>query len=661
MNIARNIEQGRNLFPAKDALTFEGKRFSYADLDQMANKTANGLRRMGISRGDRVALLLQNSPEMVFTYLGILKLGAIAVSINPSLKAREIEFTLNDCGAKLAITFEALRLRTTEINAPDTQTWVTIEGATDFSIALSDLLDASPEARAVTMQRDDPAAIVYTSGTTGFPKGAVLSHGNVISNMRSKKRLLDIRPEDRLLLFLPLFHCFGQNAVLNSGLHAGATIALQKQFEPAQVLESIDIEQITMFFGVPTNYILLLDKASRRDLRLVRYFFSAAASLPVEVEHRWLDRFGAVIHQGYGLTETSPFASYNHHHKHKPGSIGTPIDNVEMRIVDAGTDHDVAVGELGEIMIRGPNVMLGYWNRPDESAKVLRDGWFRTGDIGHMDEEGYFFIDDRVKDMVNIGGFKVYPAEVENVIYKHPAVGEVAVYGVPDAVMGEQVMASVVLKSDHSASAETILAICRDHLADYKIPCAVAFVDSIPKNPTGKVLKRVLRQQHALSSLTVTAISPETFLQQRLQQTAAPPLQPRITTELIQQWLRNWMASHLKVEPQSIGHDASFHSFGLESLSMVRMMQELCAWLNHFAPLTIAWNYPTIDSLSHELAKRVDDRALNPLNEFDPQQLNQEATDPLREPAAALSDLSDDEVANLLKTEIDAARRRESE
>ncbi len=495
MNIAQNVERARRLFPHRTALAFEGKYFSYQTLNEIANRVANGLRGLGIKRGERVALFLPNIPAFVFCYLGIQKIGAVAVSVNVMLKSNEVKFILDDCGAVALITTEELLNQVPRSDLPQLKHILIAEGAAGNHIALDQLMErASPIASAMDMQRDDPAAIVYSSGTTGFPKGVTLSHGNVISNMYSKNHYCGMRPDDRILLSVPLFHCFGQNAILNSGLNACATIVLHRRFELDRLLRSIVTEKITMLFGVPTVFILLLDRASVSDLRSVRYCFSAAATMPVEIAQQWQDKYGMVINEGYGLTETSPFACYNHDLKYKLGSIGTPIENVEMKVFSLEDEQEVAPGELGEIVIRGPNVMIGYWNRPNETAQVIRNGWLHSGDIGRMDDEGYFYIVDRLKDMINVAGLKVYPAEVENIIYQHPAVAEVAVYGAADAVLGERVEAKIVLKAGQVATEEEIRVLCRGQIADFKIPIAVQFVETLPKNATGKVLRRLLRE-----------------------------------------------------------------------------------------------------------------------------------------------------------------------
>jgi long-chain acyl-CoA synthetase len=335
--------------------------------------------------------------------------------------------------------------------------------------------------------------LLYTSGTTGLPKGATLTHGNVVFNDYACAHHMGVRPGDRLTLFLPLFHVFGQNAIMNAAFTAGATVVLHRRFVPDQILASIARHRATMFFAVPTIFIALLDMdLARHDLSSIRYEFSAAATMPQEVSRRWSERFGRPVFEGYGLTECSPFASYNHDFRHRIGSVGTAVENVELRILDED-GHEVERGAWGEICIQGPGVMKGYWGRPEDTARAIRRGWLRSGDIGTMDDEGYVFIVDRVKDMINVSGFKVWPAEVEHALYRHPAVLEAAVYGVSDPVKGEAVRAAIILKAGATATAAEIVAFCREHLAVYKAPASVEFVRELPKSATGKILKRVLR------------------------------------------------------------------------------------------------------------------------------------------------------------------------
>jgi len=496
MNIAHHIERGHRLFPNKTAIIYEDKSYTYKQLDQLVNRTANALGGLGIEKGDRVALFLPNIPEFAIAYLGILKIGAIAVSLNVMLKSAEVSYILNDCTAKAIVTTASGRLQLIEADIPYLQHIIIAEGTGNNDIDFATLIDnASPITRAVEVQWNSPASIVYTSGTTGFPKGATLSHGNIISNIFAHNRCCRMSKTDRLLLYVPLFHCFGQNAILNAGLNACATIILQRRFDMETVLSSIGKYQVTMFFGVPTVFIRLLNQnTSKHNLSSLNYYFSAAAPMPVEIAQTWQDKYKKVIHEGYGLTEASPCASYNHNFTYKFGSIGVPIENVQMQVVDSHGNR-VLPGELGEIIIKGPNVMLGYWNRLQETQKVINNGWLHTGDIGRMDTEGFFYISDRLKDMINVSGFKVYPTEVENVIYQHHEVVEVAVYGVPDAIKGEIVKANIVCKTNSQITESEITEFCSQRMAKYKVPHQIQFVNSLPKNPTGKVMKRFLREQ----------------------------------------------------------------------------------------------------------------------------------------------------------------------
>jgi long-chain acyl-CoA synthetase len=345
------------------------------------------------------------------------------------------------------------------------------------------------------MQPEDPAALLYSSGTTGFPKGVTLTLENIVSNIRTTAKYAGFRRSDRLACFLPLFHVFGQNFIMNGCFEAGATLVLWRRFAPEQVLEDIRKEKVTMFFAVPTIYIALLNAGvAKEKLASIRYFFSAAATMPQEISRRWTEIYGQPVYEGYGLTECAPCAAYNHVSKHKFGSVGTAIEDFEVKIFDEN-DKELARGEWGEIVIRGPGVMQGYWGKPEDTAQALRGGWLHSGDIGSMDEEGYIFIVDRVKDMINVSGFKVWPAEVEQMLYRHPAVKEIAVYGIPDPLKGETVKAAIVLKEGASASEQEIIDYCREKLAVYKAPAQVAFVKELPKSATGKILKRMLRQQ----------------------------------------------------------------------------------------------------------------------------------------------------------------------
>ena len=494
MNIAENLVRARLFFPDKAALVFENQTLTYRQLDEQVNRLANGLRALGVAKGDRVALFLPNIPEFVVGYFAVQKLGAIAVSINSMFKRDEVKYIVNDAGAKLLFTTAAQREHVTADELPTLQHIVVAEGEAGNDLAFQDLV-AGGDRCSTSAETDgrDPAAILYTSGTIGFPKGAVLTQSNIVSNSTSAANHSGMGSEDRLHLFLPLFHCFGQNYILNGGIRKCATIVLHRRFEPEPVADAISRRQVTMFFAVPTVYTHLINMdTAGLDFSSLRYCFTAAANMPTETLRQWREKFGLTIFEGYGLTECSPFASYNHEFHHKPGSIGMPIENVEMRIADED-GHVLPPGEMGEIIIRGPNVMQGYWKNPQATAEAIRAGWLHSGDIGTMDEKGYFYIADRVKDMINAAGFNVYPNEVEQVIFKHPAVQEAAVYGMPDPTRGETVHAAVVLKGGATATPGELIEFCRAHMAVYKVPRKVEFVAQLPKSATGKILKRVLR------------------------------------------------------------------------------------------------------------------------------------------------------------------------
>jgi long-chain acyl-CoA synthetase len=547
MNIASQVATWAQSQPDRPAILFEGAALSYLELDRRAAGAARELCRRGVKRGDRVALCLPNTPEFVFWYLGALRIGAIAVSVNPALTAPEVSFILEDSGARVVLQ--------------DGPTPEPAEGPVEC------------------LPPETPAVIVYTSGTTGEPKGATLSHANVLFVAESKRRYLGIRPDDRMLLFLPLFHCFGQNAVLNAAFAAGAAVVLERAFDAGQALAAIEQDGVTMLCAVPTHFAVLEERATPAQMRTVRYYMSAAAPLPLAIERRWLRRFGIPIHQGYGLTECSPFASYNHASAYREGSIGTPIEGVEMAVADVETARLLPAGEKGEIVVRGPNVMLGYWQRPEETGQAIRDGWLHTGDIGRRDEDGYFYIEDRIKDMLIVGGFNVYPAEVENALYRHPAVSEAAVYGVPDKLMGERVCAAIVWRAGMRAGAAELRAFCRGQLADYKVPGDFVSIPALPKGRTGKVLKRVLRDRYRPSRELSPAAGGAAELERRIVQ---------------------WAIEHL-CPGEDVDANRPLAEYGLTSLAAVALAEELSRWAGRRVSPTICWSFPTAASLARHL------------------------------------------------------------
>lgn len=496
MNISQHVERAAKRFPDKAAILFEDRQITYRQLNAMVNQAANAFRANGFGLGDRIALHLPNIPEFAVCYLAAQKIGAIAVSVSPMLTPGELAYILKDSGALLACTTAALLSNLPLSECEKLRQVMVCEGDGQGHPTLSQWQEkAGDQVKAMDLDRETPAAILYTSGTTGFPKGAVLSHGNVVSNLWTTVHHAGYTPDDRLSLFLPAFHVFGQNFIMNATFQAGATLVLYRRFEPEKVLSSVSRDRVTMLFAVPTIYINLLNMdLSSYNLSSIRYEFSAAATMPQEISARWTERFGRPVYEGYGLTECSPFACYNHDFDHRFGSVGTPVENVEVKILDEA-DNDVPPGTWGEICIKGPGVMQGYWKRPGETAAALRNGWLHSGDTGTMDEDGYVFIVDRLKDMVNVAGFKVYPAEVEQVLYRHPAVKELAVYGIPHARKGEVVKAAVVLREGQTATKDEIEQFCRENMAAYKVPVEITFIETLPKSPTGKILKRVLRDQ----------------------------------------------------------------------------------------------------------------------------------------------------------------------
>lgn len=568
---------------ARACLVFDGVVHSYADIRRRAGAVRAALIEAGIGRSDTVALLLPNGPEFVAGYLGILSLGAIAVCINPLLTESEQDFMLDDSASFLALAEGALAAR--------------LAGLGRRVLDLSAMaLTGAPDWQAQEVPDTHPAVIVYSSGTTGRPKGVVLSHGNVAFTARAKVRYMGVEAQDRLLLFLPLHHCFGQNAIMLPAFFAGATLVLQRRFDRAAVLAALRSEGVTMVFGVPTTFLALLDEVDPAACPSVRYWFSAAAPLPLEVEQRWHARTGLPIHQGYGQTECSPFATYNSAPAAHPGRVGVAIEAVDLRIVDPATGADVPRGDVGEVVLRGPNVMLGYWNRPEDTAKAIHDGWLHTGDIGRLDADGFLSVEDRLTDLIIVGGRNVYPAEVENVLYGHPAVAEAAVYGVPDAFLGEEVWADVVVKPGADVAAEALEALCRRTLAPYKVPSAIAFVPALPRNPTGKILKRELR---AAAARPVAAV-------------------PRDSAPDVDAWVRAWLARHLGVAATDIQPDGAFADYGLDSVLGVALARDLADHLRQPLDPTLVWEVSTLAALLARVRQTNDDaeqtRVASPLN-----------------------------------------------
>jgi long-chain acyl-CoA synthetase len=490
MNLAENLAASARAHADRVALKLDDAELTYHQLDCAAARIANLLADRGIEPGDRVGIMLPNVPYFPACYYGVLRAGAVVVPMNVLLKARETGFYLSDPEAKLVFAWHDFA-EAAEAGAEHAGAECVQVKPGEFEQLVGGYSD---EAEVTERADDDTAVILYTSGTTGTPKGAELTHSNLARNVEvCLGTLIQAGSEDVVLGALPLFHSFGQTCGMNLTLAAGGCLSLIPRFEPGKALEIIQRDEVTVFEGVPTMYGAMLHhpERDRFDLSSLRLCISGGASLPVELMRAFEDAFGAKILEGYGLSETAPVASFNHPDRdRKPGSIGTPIQGVDMKAVDEG-GNEVPEGEPGEIVIRGHNVMKGYWNRPDATAEAIDDeGWFKSGDIATVDSDGYFFIVDRKKDMIIRGGYNVYPREIEEVLYEHPAVREAAVIGVEHPELGEEVAAAVALKEDADCGEDELRDHCKEQVAAYKYPRKIWFVDELPKGPTGKILKR---------------------------------------------------------------------------------------------------------------------------------------------------------------------------
>ncbi|HQR51707.1 MAG TPA: AMP-binding protein [Burkholderiales bacterium] len=501
MNIARHVARAARTIPHHPAIIFEGESVDYATLDAHAARLARSLIAAGARPRDRIALYLPNIPAFALAYLAVQRAGGVAVSLNPTLTRDEVKFILDDCGACIVFTVGELVGNVPQRDCPTVAHVVVCEGSAEGALPLCAWIDGGESAGPMLARRaDDPAALLYTSGTTGQPKGATLSVRNVVSNARLTVQVLRFDQRDKVATFLPLFHVFAQNVMMNAAFEAGATLLLFRRFDVRTILRAVETERATLLFAVAPHYAAFLSmQLEDYDLSSLRFEVAGAAPLPDQLVQRWQARTGRPIYQGYGLTETSPLTNVNLPDRHRLGSVGKCVPGVRVRIVDAD-DREVPRADWGEICFRGPGIMQGYWNQPGETARALRGGWLHTGDIGRLDDDGYLFIVDRVKDMINVAGLKVWPAEVEQVLYRHPDVQEAAVYGAAHRLRGEEVYADVVPRSGARLAPQDIVAFCRAHLAPYKVPHRVNVVEALPKSATGKMLKRVLRERVADAS-----------------------------------------------------------------------------------------------------------------------------------------------------------------
>ncbi|MGC1120285.1 MAG: long-chain fatty acid--CoA ligase [Candidatus Methanofastidiosia archaeon] len=523
------LDEATSKFPEKTSMIFVGKKMSYFELYDAVLRVANALIDLGVEKGDRVSIFMPNCPQAVISYFAIQKAGGIVVETNPLYVERELEYQLQDAGANMVITLDlkmlypkvqALRdkvpLKTVIVGSlseylpfPKNILYPVVrrrdrapvlrgEGTFLFKDLLSTYPPRDPK---IAVDADDCAVLLYTGGTTGVPKGVTLTHKNLVANCVQGFHWL-YKAEyagEIILAALPLFHSFGHTCCLNFAVYAASTLVLiPDPRDTKDILENIQKHRGTMVPGVPAMYVNMISypRLKDYDLSSVKYCFSGAAPMPVEVLEKFEALTGGVILEGFGMTETSPVTHINPlTGRRKVGSIGLPISDTDCRIVDLRTgEREVPVGEVGEMVVRGPQVMKGYWNDAEETAKVLREGWMYTGDIARMDEEGYFYIVGRKKDMIISSGFNVYPREIEEVLFEHPQIKEASVIGIPDQKRGEAVKAFIVLKEGEQATAEEIIRFCKENLAAYKVPTSIEVVETLPKSMVGKVLRRKLRE-----------------------------------------------------------------------------------------------------------------------------------------------------------------------
>lgn len=502
MTLGEMLADSAKRYPDKTVIIFQGIKITYQELYKRVQSLSRNLKEMGIKPGDKVGLLMANSPQFVVSYFSLATLGAIIVPLNTMFKTEELSYILQDAQAKMLITMdnftktaEQLAVKLTELEK------IIISGNNNKSkfISFEDLVSREiEEGFRIKVKPEDTAIYLYTSGTTGHPKGAMLSHRNLLSNVQSTLEALQIGAEETYLCVLPLYHTLAATICMLMPIYIGSTVTIHESFTPHGVLKSLTEDKISIFVGVPSIYVVLLHvdfPEGQYDLSNLRVCLCGGASMPLEIIKAFEDKYKgkARIIEGYGLSETSPVVCVNPAvGLRKAGSIGLPIPRVEVKIFDE-QDRNLPVNEVGEIVVKGPNVMKGYYNLPEASTKSLRNGWFHTGDLGKIDEDGYIYIVDRKKDLVIVGGLNVYPREVEEVLYTHPGIAEAAIISYQDKLRGEAVKAVVALKQGYEVKEKELIKYCRNRLANFKVPRTIEFMESLPKTSTGKILKRALR------------------------------------------------------------------------------------------------------------------------------------------------------------------------
>jgi long-chain acyl-CoA synthetase len=502
-------------FPANTAIVYGRREFTYAELDSLSNHFVNALAELGVKKGGRVALFLPNIPQFIIAYFGALKAGAVVTAISPLHREREVEYQLSDSGAQIIVALDSLFPIVEKVREKTQLKKVVVTGLDEFgletaktpsipgTVLFSQLIEkASQKSLEIKFNPDeDLAALQYTGGTTGTPKGAMLTHKNLVSNALAFAEWIKGTAHDVFLTALPLFHIYGMTTSMTVPISLAAKMVLLPKFEPAKVLEAIQNQRVSVFCGVPTMYSTLLanSELGKYDLTSIRVCISGASSLPPQVQKKFMQVTGGFLAEGYGLTEASPVTHCTPVDKSmqtvKVGSIGLPLPDTEAKIVDLETGETLRQGETGELAVKGPQMMKGYWQKPEETALVLRDGWLLTGDIARMDQDGYFYITDRKKDLIKYKDYSVYPREIEDVLYEHPAVKLCAVVGKADSAAGEVPKAFIVLKDGAQASGEEIMAFVNDKVASYKAIREVEFRKELPISGAGKVLRRQLKAQ----------------------------------------------------------------------------------------------------------------------------------------------------------------------
>lgn len=538
-------------FPHNETLYFMGKRMNYSEILKLSYRFANLLKSLGIKKGDRVAIMLANTPQSIFTYYGALMAGAVVVQTNPTYVEREIEYQMNDSGATVMVALDLLypRLKKVKDKTPLKHILMTsikdflpfpknllypmvskkrgqplpkIEKTNGFDLLMDQMKSVTDDPYTVAIEpKEDLAVLQYTGGTTGMPKGVMLTHYNLVVNtLQSKAWMYEAKKgKERTISAVPFFHVYGMTIAMNLSILMAGSLLIVPRFVPLEVLQLIDKEKGTTFPGAPTMYIGLINHPdiTKYDLSSVTTCISGSAPLPMEVQNRFEELSKGRLIEGFGLSEASPVTHANPIYakdKRINGSIGLPWPDTVAKIVDIATGEEMPTGEIGELAISGPQVMKGYWNRPEETSKTIVDGWLMTGDMGYMDENGYFYIVDRKKEMILAGGYNIYPREIEEVLFEHPAVQEASVIGVPDPYRGETVKAFIVLKAGASVTEKELEQYTREKLAAYKIPRIYEFRAELPKTIVGKVLRRVLLEEEKKKIAEASAKSEAQLLEE---------------------------------------------------------------------------------------------------------------------------------------------------